>query len=46
MSFATAAARLRGLVQGTFRGIEVLRARLLAADRLGVRAGLSRPHAR
>ena len=25
MSFATAAARLRGLVQGAFRGIEVLR---------------------
>ncbi|HEV3321441.1 MAG TPA: SpoIID/LytB domain-containing protein [Solirubrobacteraceae bacterium] len=39
MSFATAAARLRGLVKGTFRGIEVLRRgyspRILSAYVLG-----------
>ncbi len=39
MSFATAAARLRGLVRGAFRGIEVLRRgyspRILAAYVLG-----------
>ncbi len=39
MSFATAAARLRGLVQGTFRGIEVTRRgvspRIISAEILG-----------
>jgi SpoIID/LytB domain protein len=39
MSFATAAARLKGLVKGTFRGIEVLRRgvspRIVAAEVLG-----------
>ena len=34
MSFRRGRARLRGLVKGAFRGIEVLRARRLAADRL------------
>ncbi len=33
MSFASATARLRDLVKGSFRGIEVLDARRLAADR-------------
>jgi stage II sporulation protein D len=41
MSFAAAAARLRGLVKGAFRGIEVLRRgyspRILSADVLGSR---------
>ena len=45
MSFAAAAARLRGLVRGAFRGIEVLRRGYSPRIVSRVRAGLGRPHA-
>ncbi len=44
MSFATAAARLRGLMRGAFRGDRGAEPGLLAAGALGVRGGLGRAH--